>query len=196
MQPLESTAKAADRAGVSGRLRGQSGFGLIELLMAMVMLNIGLLAVVAAFTSGIWGLARAGSVSTAAAIGDAQLELFRGLPNACVYNTSPPSSGVYAGDSAYSNQYQVTTVGTCASTPPTNGTTPSRTMVGPDHHKYEVDTYINYRCTDMSMPTGAAPGTCPINTPKVTLVTVVVRDGISTAKVLGRQSSMFDPLSG
>ena len=91
---------------MSGRLRGQSGFGLIELLMAMVMLNIGLLAVVAAFTSGIWGLARAGSISTAAALGDAQMELYRGLPNACIYITSPPTSGDYAGDSAYSASYR------------------------------------------------------------------------------------------
>ena len=32
------------------RLRSERGFGLIELLMAMVMLNIGILAIVAAFT--------------------------------------------------------------------------------------------------------------------------------------------------
>src|SRR4249920_2027066 len=77
--PLECRARTADRQDVSGRLRAQSGFGLIELLMAMVMLNIGLLAVVAAFTSGIWGLARAGRVSTAAALADQQMEIYRGL---------------------------------------------------------------------------------------------------------------------
>ena len=41
------------------RLRSEQGFGLIELLMAMVMLNIGILAVVAAFNSGIFALNRA-----------------------------------------------------------------------------------------------------------------------------------------
>jgi len=186
---------------VSGRLRGQSGFGLIELLMAMVMLNVGLLAVVAAFTSGIWGLARAGNISTAAALGDQQMEIYRELPNSCIYMPSPPSSGTYAGDSAYSTAYQVTagTSGTPVCpivTMPTNSTTPNRTgVVGPDHHKYEIDTYINYRCSDLSNPTGTAPGTCPVTTGRVTLVTVVVRDN-ATSRVLNRQSSMFDPSSG
>ena len=41
------------------RLRSERGFGLIELLMAMVMLNIGILAIVAAFNSGTVALNRA-----------------------------------------------------------------------------------------------------------------------------------------
>ncbi len=169
---------------MSGRLRGQNGFGLIELLMAMTMLNIGLLAVVAAFTSGIWGLARAGSISTASALSDQQMELYRGLPNACIYITSPPSSGVYAGDSAYSAS-QVTSAAACTAagfTPPAKATTPSQTIVGPDHHKYEVDTYI-------------VTVTPQVNARSVPQVTVVVRDGLHTAKVLARQSSTFDASS-
>ncbi len=190
---------------MSGRLRGQSGFGLIELLMAMVMLNIGLLAVVAAFTSGIWGIAKAGSISTAAALGDGQMELYRELPNSCIYVTSPPSSGTYATDSAYLSTYQVTsaTSGTGGTPPlaacalgtlPTNSTSANRTgVLGPDHHKYEVDTYVNYRCADQSAPSGTAPGTCGSAAGgRVTLVAVVVRDQ-RTLKVLNRQSSTFDP---
>jgi Tfp pilus assembly protein PilV len=34
------------------RLRGEEGFGLIELLIAMVVLNIGILALVATFQAG------------------------------------------------------------------------------------------------------------------------------------------------
>lgn len=186
---------------MSGRLRGQSGFGLIELLMAMVMLNIGLLAVVAAFTSGMWGLARAGNISTAAALGDQQMELYRELPIACIYLSSPPTSGTYSTDPAYSTSYQVTTGATGLDAPcnivtlPTNSTSANRTgVIGPDHHKYEVDSYINYRCSDLSTPTGASPGTCgQTNGGLVTQVTVVVRDGRITTKVLNRQSSTFDP---
>ncbi len=187
---------------MSGRLRGQSGFGLIELLMAMVMLNIGLLAVVAAFTSGIWGLARAASISTAASLGDRQMELYRELPNGCIYVSSPPSSGTYSTDSAYSASYQVTSgVGAPPSpaqcqlvTLPTNALSANRTSVaGSDHHNYEVDTYVNYRCSDLSTPTGAGAGTCGSATGgRETLVVVVVRDQ-RTLKVLNRQSSMFDP---
>ncbi|MFI5042948.1 MAG: prepilin-type N-terminal cleavage/methylation domain-containing protein, partial [Acidimicrobiales bacterium] len=194
----------------SGRLRGERGFGLIELLMAMTMLNIGLLAVVAAFTSGIWGVARGGAIATASALGDAQMELYRGLPWACIYMPSPPSSGTYSTDSASSTQYQVLSGTPLANTDPAaktctgygvstaNGlpakaTTPSQTVTGPDHHKYEIDTYINYRCStspNLTNPTGANPP-CPVATPTVTVVTVVVRDGRATTKVLGRQTTLF-----
>lgn len=170
---------------MSGRLRSQSGFGLIELLMAMVMLNIGLLAVVAAFTSGIWGIARAGSVSTAAALAEQQMEIYRQLPNACIYITSPPASGVYAGDSAYSAS-QVTSSAACTAagvSPPAKATIPSQAVTGPDHHTYEVDTYI---------VTAMPPGTQRA----VDQVTVVVRNGLNTAQVLARQSSAFDASSG
>ena len=42
----------ADRSLVFRRLRREAGFGLVELLMAMTILNIGILAVVGAFNSG------------------------------------------------------------------------------------------------------------------------------------------------
>ena len=167
---------------MSGRLRGQSGFGLIELLMAMTMLNIGLLAVVAAFTSGIWGLARAGSISTATALSDQQMELYRGLPNACIYITSPPSSGTYASVTPPYSASQVTSGPSCTTTPPTKATTPSQTVTGPDHHKYEVDTYI-VLVTPQS------------NARSIPQVTVVVRDGLKTSRILAQQSSTFDASS-
>jgi len=47
---LEGRRPLADREFVGLRLRSERGMGLIELLMAMVMLNIGVLAIVAALT--------------------------------------------------------------------------------------------------------------------------------------------------
>jgi hypothetical protein len=172
--------------------------------MAMTMLNIGLLAVVAAFTSGIWGITRAGTISTASALGDAQMELYRGLPNVCIYMPATWTIGTYTSDTlSYLSPttYQVTSATACTTygiTPPTNATPPSRVVVGPDHHKYEIDTYVNYRCTDsaLSAPTGAFPGTCAVSTPRVTLVSVVVRDGRTPTKVLARQTSLFDASTG
>ena len=61
------------------RARDECGFGMLELLMAMVMLNVGILAIVAAFSSGSRALARASRVSTAAALADTQIEAYRGL---------------------------------------------------------------------------------------------------------------------
>jgi type II secretory pathway pseudopilin PulG len=61
------------------RLRSEGGFGLIELLMAMVMLNVGILAIVASYNAGIVSLNRASRLSTASTLADAQMELYRAL---------------------------------------------------------------------------------------------------------------------
>jgi len=46
---VEGLKRDADSGRVHLRARDQSGFGMLELLMAMVMLNVGILAIVAAF---------------------------------------------------------------------------------------------------------------------------------------------------
>ena len=60
-------------------LRSEEGFGLIELLISMVMLNVGILAIVAAFNSGAIALRNASEVSAASVLGDKQMELYRAL---------------------------------------------------------------------------------------------------------------------
>src|SRR5213080_4758782 len=77
--PLEGLERLADRESVRVRLRSEAGFGLIELLMAMVILNIGILAIVAAFSSSQIALNRASKVSTASALADTQMELYRAI---------------------------------------------------------------------------------------------------------------------
>src|SRR3989440_11371897 len=76
VEPLKGHA---DSPNVHLRARDESGFGLLELLMAMVMLNVGILAIVAAFSSGNAALARASQASTAAALADEQIQSYRGL---------------------------------------------------------------------------------------------------------------------
>ena len=49
---IKALERPADRPGVRLRLRSEKGFGLLELLMAMTILNVGILAIVAAFNSG------------------------------------------------------------------------------------------------------------------------------------------------
>ena len=61
------------------RLRSEDGFGLVELLAAMAILTIGLLALLTAMVSGETTLRRASRTSTAATLGDAQMELYRAL---------------------------------------------------------------------------------------------------------------------
>ena len=61
------------------RLRSEEGFGLIELVISMVMLNVGILAIVTAFNSGAVALKHASEVSSAAVLADKQMELYRAL---------------------------------------------------------------------------------------------------------------------
>ena len=85
------------------RLRGEEGFGLIELSMAMVMLNVGILAVVAAFNSGAVALRRSNIVANATVVADQQMEAYRRMRNCEVGLQSlnmPSSTSTYAADTA------------------------------------------------------------------------------------------------
>src|SRR5919112_5113379 len=65
--------------------RDESGFGIVELLIAMAILSIGILALASAFTSGSVALRRASRTATATAIADAQLERYRAIRYCAVY---------------------------------------------------------------------------------------------------------------
>jgi type II secretory pathway pseudopilin PulG len=161
-------------------LRREDGFGLMELLIAMVLLNIGLIALLAAFISGSTAVRRAGRVATASTLADSQMELYRSLTYSAIAldPSSIPTTTPYTTDTAYSASQVTATCssGTYTSYPQCNA---SRTVTGPDHGIYRVDTYIVSRT-----PTGGRP---------VKLITVVVRETTSlTAPALARQSSSFD----
>ena len=100
------------------RLRAdQSGFGMIELLMAMVLLNIGILAIVASFNAGIFTLNRASRITTAAVLADQQMELFRAIEYESIRLASAtiPATAPYTTDPAY-NATQITAP-TCGAGP-------------------------------------------------------------------------------
>jgi len=61
------------------RVREERGFGMIELLCAMTVMLIGIFAVYATFQAGIVQIRRASTITTAAAIGDAEMEKFRAV---------------------------------------------------------------------------------------------------------------------
>jgi len=192
MRPLEVRSRPADEADVE-KLRSEQGFGLIELLISMMMLNIGILAVVAAFNSGAIALKNAGETSTAAVLADKQMELYRALkyPEIALDTTAVATANA---DTAYqcelanrinptgscggANQQtqQLTTCGTM--TPQCN---PRQTVTGPDQRSYRVDSYV----VAQTPPTGRA----------VKLVTIVVRRS-SDLRALARVSSTFDQSSG
>lgn len=61
------------------KLREETGLGLIELLISLLVLNLGIFATMGAFTSGAVAIRNASRVSTASALADKNIEAFRDM---------------------------------------------------------------------------------------------------------------------
>ena len=87
------------------RLATEGGFGVVELLIAMTVMVVAIMALVAVLNSGMVTLRRAADASTAAAVADKQMEAYRALPNCAIYldPATIPASGAYIADPAYSS---------------------------------------------------------------------------------------------
>jgi Tfp pilus assembly protein PilV len=141
------------------RARGQQGFALIEMLAAIVIINIGILGILLALNSGMVTLRRSAESSTASAVADRQVERYRAIAFASIFldtTSLAATDSTYQTDSAYSAS-QVSQ--TCS--PLVAACAPSQTVTGPDGHSYRVDTYVVW-----TTPTGGSA---------VKQVTVVVR---------------------
>jgi type II secretory pathway pseudopilin PulG len=75
------------------RAREEKAFGLIELVFAMVMLNVGILALVATFQSGALAIGRSAYASNASAVADKTMEVYRALENKAIYLSAPAGAG-------------------------------------------------------------------------------------------------------
>jgi type II secretory pathway pseudopilin PulG len=180
---------------ISTRVREESGFGLVELLIAMTVLVVGITALVAAMSSGFVAVKRAADESTAAAIADKQMEAYRALPNCAIYldNGTIPPSGPYTTDVAYTgtppapppvpitNNTPLIGTSTCSAATPPELRDAQQPIIGPDGRSYNVDTFI-------VKSTAASGGDAK-------KVTVIVHDPQNT-KVVLRESSTFAPPTG
>lgn len=106
------------------RLKREEGLGLIELLIAMVVLQVGLIALIGAFGSSSVALATASRVNTAAVLADQQMELYRSMPyDAIGLDTAgAPTTGTYVSDTTLCPTGQSPV---CGNTPPRNNNSPS-----------------------------------------------------------------------
>lgn len=150
---------------MTARPRDEGGFALVEMLIAIVVINIGLLAILLALTSGVTTLRRSAETSTASAVADQQLEKYRAVAFTSVYLDSASlaaTDSTYQSDAAYSASQVSQTCGTLTAV-----CTPSQTVTGPDGRSYRVDTYIVW--------------TTPSGGTAVKQITVVVRKSGSTA---------------
>jgi Tfp pilus assembly protein PilV len=166
---------------------------LVELLIAMIVLTIGILALVAAYSSGYLALNRATRVSSATLVADSQMERFRALQYSAIkLNTTCGASctedATFTGDTAYSSTAQVTG---CTTTDAT--CLPTQTKTGPDGKSYRLDTYVEYSCVSGTLTT--SPLSCGSGNPyPVKRVTLVVRSSSLTSPV--REQSDFTTFPG
>jgi type II secretory pathway pseudopilin PulG len=174
---------------------------LVELLVAMVVMSIGISAIVAGFSSGIFTTVRAAKSSSAGALADQQMESFRGLAFTSIFTASTPMDATYTGDSAYDSTWKcVIGVGQCAPSGTCTGNycQTTRTATAGGATSYRIDTYVKWRCIvsgstlggTVSAPTCTTSG--GVSSRAVKLVTIVVRDGTTPSKTLFRESSTFD----
>jgi type II secretory pathway pseudopilin PulG len=188
------------------RLKNESGFGLIELLIAMTILQIALLATVSVFSSGAVAMGRASRIGVASGLADRAMEQYRAFIYGSIgLNTGGTTNATYLGDAACpghggSPPCGNVSVSGCTASPQspsgigTNAPNPCsmvQSVVAPDGHSYTLETYI----TAYTAPTPTGGGA-----PRAgKLVTVVVLDPVTkygSSRVLARESSSFDCSTG
>ena len=195
--------------------RDESGFGLIELLISMVVLQVALLALVGAFGAGSVALGRASKINTAAVLADQQMELYRSMPyDAIGLDTAgAPTTGTYIGDTTVCPASQTPV---CGNTGPVNNTNNSAWSCTAASGTSSVSTYFSANginpCTAHrlvnSSSTPASPdgrtyyvdtylkyGTLISGQRPAKQVSVVVRED-TTAKELAVVASTFDCSTG
>jgi len=170
------------------RCRSEAGFGLVELLIALVILAVGVLATIGVFESSLLHLGRAAKVSTATAVGEQEMEDFRAVKFDAI-GLAPAAFATAAADTTYTGDSAC--AGTCAVSGSAEGQTvtvagstfvPTQTLTGADGKQYRVDTYILWQ----SIPTGR-----PVKD-----ITVVVRDLSNPTKTWARVISSFEKSTG
>jgi Tfp pilus assembly protein PilE len=162
---------------------------LVELLIAMMVLTVGILALVAAYSSGYVALNRATRVSSATLVADSQMERFSALQYSAIQlNTTCGAScaedATFTGDTPYNAAAQVT--GCASTTEPT--CLPTQTKTGADGRSYRLDSYVEYACVSGTLSTSPSV-TCGAGNPyPVKRVTVVVRSSSLTSPVREQQT--------
>ena len=198
---------------------GEGGFGLLELLIAMAVMTVGIMAIVAGLSSGMLAVNAASRTSTAGTLADKQMEAYRALPYtriALKQTLIAAAPAPYTTDTSYSSlQLQDVLLASataaydgsyCSSSPVTcQPVQPS--VTGPDGRTYRVDSYITWYCAVGTLRTAAyngttfttaVPGCTDTATPPVQQsrpvkkVSVVVRDATTTSKTYVRETSVFD----
>src|ERR1700688_633938 len=84
------------------RLRDERGQGLIELVVAVVVITVAVLALMAAYDEGLVSLHKSARTNAAATLAETQLELYGALPYASIGRSSSLLTTAKASDAFYS----------------------------------------------------------------------------------------------
>jgi prepilin-type N-terminal cleavage/methylation domain-containing protein len=172
-------------AWLARRLGCQAGFGMMELVIAMTVMLIGVMATYSMFQSSALQIKRAANTTTAAALADTDMEQLRalrytaiGLDEAAIAGTDTTYRGDAAWNASAPSRVHVVACGTA----PCTTSVPTKTVTGADGRSYRVDTYMTWQTVTSGR--------------NVKLVTIVVRDGAAANKVWARVASSFDESTG
>jgi type II secretory pathway pseudopilin PulG len=199
------------------RLRREDGFGLIELLIAVFLLNIGILALMGVFSAGSVAARNAATTANGTAVADKVMEVYRGMYSCATYLYASSLTGL----GGYSTQYYADanaypgaghfTAGVPGSLWVTDD--PAWTPPSPIHHssatcmpdplpspdpRYAVQTvpgpdgknYLVFTYIVLVQPSGHNPTWTDT---WVKQVTISVFDWRQTTKLIARETSIFDP---
>lgn len=174
----------------------EAGIGLIEVVIAVAVINIAIMAMFAMFQAGALSILRAARSSNASVVAERQMELYRGLLyQGMALNDPTVSAAATTGDTVHTSAAEWVSLATqirlpstaaapafsCATTAPE--CMPIQTAVtGPDGRTYRIDSYVT-----AYTPSGGVAGK---------QVTVYVRLASSTSSVLAKLTANFDKITG
>jgi Tfp pilus assembly protein PilV len=153
------------------RLRSEEGFGIVELIVATVVLTVALLALMASYDEAFVSLHKSARTSSAATLAETQLELYGALPYASIGLSSSKLTTAKASDAYYStDEATLTPTGTDVTNASCDTTSaqclPVQASVkGSDGKNYRVETFVR----DVTQ-------TLTVGTTTERVVTVIVRD--------------------
>lgn len=168
-------------------LREEDGFMLLELIVAVFVLSVALLALMAGYDSAFLSLHKAAQKSSAATLAQNQLELYSALSYSAIGLDTTTLSSVKANDSIYRSDEAALDNAASATDHTISGCgastqcLPVQTLTGSDHKAYRVETFVR----DVS---GIA-----FSGRSERVVTVLVRDpGTTGMPEVTRMSAAYD----
>ena len=109
-QALRALKKKLQREGVYREMKplltDEAGMTLVELLIAMTLMAVGIAAIVAGYTSGVFAITRADKATVAASVADQQMETYHQEPYSAITIGGPTTTSVTGSDG---RSYSVTT---------------------------------------------------------------------------------------